>query len=380
MKINIVGNVVNFGYNLGKWLNDKGYKIDFFLFDAGFQRDLPEWEKDYGLTEIPITRFSARVVHRPLFPWMEVINKIGKCDVIISIGGYETILASRTGTPHIFWSMGNDLEKVPFSTQNIHARLCALVLRRALKRCKYIVYSMAFQKLTSIPRLRIKNTVFLPVPWDCQIYKKIELGQALRCIPFDFNSYELIVFAPARHEIDPRRYHYKGNEQIVLGFKEFFKKFSGKACLVFTRYGDYIATGKLVEYLNLREKVFFIDMLNKEDLRAMYSLPNIVVCDQFLPYPMTSPGFISIEALLCEVPLITTWDTEILDMVYDNQPPVFHARNAADICNRLLEVSKFSCEQRRENGLIGRNWVVVNHSKDSILPRFEALMKDAIGF
>ena len=375
MKINIIGNVVNFGYNLAKFLEEDGHEVKLFLFDKGFERDLPQWEHDSVAMPSWVVKHPGRVANRPLFPWFRIIRGMRQCDVVISTGAYETILAARTGRPHIFWSMGGDLDTTPFSTANIHVRFCSFLLRNIFRRCRYVVYSMPFQALTSIQRLHLINAVLLPVPWDTDLYKKLPAEEAWNLLPLDLKPYDLIVFAPARHQIDPTRYHYKGNEQILFAFRDFATQYQGKACLVFTRHGEFWHTEKLAKDLNINNSVVFIDMLNKQALKALCSLPQTVVCDQFPQYPRSGLGFIGTETLLCEGVLITAWDHDILGKIYDAQPPVFYARETSEIKNRIVQVSRLSKEQREVLGKTGREWAIRYHSKEIVMPRFESLLR-----
>ena len=375
MKINIVGNVVNIGYSLSKWLRADGYKVELYVFDTRFKRDLPAWERDSRGTPEWVVYLPGSVVQRPLFPWPRVINQMRRCDLVISIGSYETILAARTGRPHVLWSMGAELDSTSFGTSSIHARLCACVLRRALHRCYYIISSMPFQLLDSIPKLGLTNTLSLPIPWDTCLYSRLPVDLAWQLVPAQLRDYALVIFAPAYHQIDPNRYHYKGNEKLVYAFREFLQFYQGRTCLIFTSYGEFDRTWNLVEELGLVNNVFLMDILDKQMMRAMYSLPNVIVCDQFPKYPISGAGFVGIETLLCEGILITAWDHDILQALYDQRAPVLHAREIFDIASRLQQVSVLSPEQRRHLGQLGRAWAIAHHAKENIIPSFKSILE-----
>jgi len=376
MRVNVLGTTLNFGYHLTRWMRD--YEIDAhcYAFDNQFARDRVEWElKDGKALDGWYHRKSFHPIRRPLYPYPQLVRELGQCDVLLTSGGYEPILAHRAGKPHVIWSLGGELESLPFATTNIHARLCALAQRRAIRSAARVVYSMVFQQQSSIQRLGLRRTKFLPVPMDPDAYQPLPVAQALAEAPPHFQDADLVVFAPARHQIDPQRYHYKGNEQLARGFAEFRRAWAGRARLIMVQNGEYEVTQRLVDSLELNDCVSIEPMFRRDTLRVIYSLPNVVVADQF--NRQAGLGFAGLETLFHGQTLITSWDVTRHADVYSEPAPILNARNAVEITWQLFEAVRLGIEGRRQLGVRARKWVASYHNRNTIIPQLVTILQEA---
>jgi glycosyltransferase involved in cell wall biosynthesis len=374
MRVNVLGATLNFGYHLTRWMREYGVDARCYAFDNQFARDRIEWEANRDKAIDSWYHFKpSQPIRRPLYPYPKLLRELGACDVLLTTGGYEPILAHRTGKPHAIWSLGGELESLPFATASMHARACAFVQKRAICSANSVIYSMVFQRESSIQKLGLTRTRFLPIPMGPQLYQQMPLAQALAMTPPLFRDADLVVFAPARHQIDPRRYHYKGNEQLVRGFAEFRRAWTGRARLVMVQNGEFEVTQRLVNSLGLEDSISIEPMYNRETLRAIYSMPNVVVADQF--NREAGFGFAGLETLFHSQVLITSWDIARHADVYAEPAPILGARNATEITARLDEAVKLGVEGRKQLGHRAREWVVRYHRYDVIIPQLVAILR-----
>jgi glycosyltransferase involved in cell wall biosynthesis len=371
VRVNVVSTMLNFGYKLAMWMREDGVDAHCYAFDNGFARDSFEWEN--GEAEPPswYHSYSGSVGTRPLWPRPALTQELRKCDVLLAAGGYEPILAHRTGKPYIVWSVGNDLDYLPFSRDSLHARACAHFQARALKECDRLIYSMLFQRQSSIAKLGLTDVEFLPAPMDPRKYKRMSLPEARLLAPAVFKNADFVVFAPARHQIDSARYHYKGNERIVDAFAAFKRASPGHVRLVMVKNGEYQRTEAYARAAGLSEEdVIFEPLYPRDQMRAVMSLPNVIVADQFNDWQAL--GFIGLETLLHEQILVTSFNRDAHASVYAETPPVLSASTVDEICARFVEAARMTPEQRAQCGARGRAWAECFHGVHAVIPRLVA--------
>ncbi len=376
MRVNVVGGTLGFGLKLAAWLRDLGIESQCYAFDNGFQRDMPAWELGAGSALPAWFHFrSGEPVGRPLWPRPALTRELADCDVLLASGGYEPIFAARTGRPYIIWSLGGDLEALPFSSASLHSRLCARAQRQAIRKADLVIYSMLFQEQRSLRALGLTKTRFVPIPMDPEQFGPLPQSDAQDAAPVAFRDADLVVFGPARHQIDPNRYHYKGNEQLLLGFAEFRRSWSGATRLVMVRNGEYQTTQQLIDQLGLADCVSIEPMYDRTTMRAILSLPNVVVADQF--NSLAGLGFTGLETLFSGRILITSWDRAGHSRVYSEPAPLLAASNAHEIAVQLRKVAMMSTEERQAFSERARSWAIRFHGQRTIMPQVVAMLENA---
>jgi hypothetical protein len=117
--------------------------------------------------------------------------------------------------------------------------------------------------------------------------------------------------------------------------------------------------------------VEWVQEMNKDQMRGFYSLPNVVVVDQFWhdewqqrfpadsPLPRIGFGSGSIEALSAKRPLITVFFDQ--PFYGGATPPVLYAFREDEIYTRIVESIEMGDEGRREMGERGHAFVMKYH-------------------
>ena len=140
MRINLVGNILNWAFIIGGLLREKGHEVQVFVDKFAPESYQPRWEfpelkeglpgwvriVDVGLKKAFV--FGARE--------REFIRNLGDCDIIQAFGE-SGIWAGLTQKPFAYLSYGADLDLLPFNRRHIKGIVHASLLKEALKKPLY---------------------------------------------------------------------------------------------------------------------------------------------------------------------------------------------------------------------------------------------------
>ncbi len=388
MKIHTYGNVLNNSYNLTRFLRAKGIDAEMFLDDTSLSgQDYPWWE-DADVTADalppwihyhPVTRAD---VLRNSAPFRGMVSAFRNCDAALTCS-WGPILSAAADVPSFFYSYGGDLvvahtakalrdgarRMVAGYRPGIRDVLLGRLQRRALDHVSRIGVSNAYQIENYVrPLGLLPKMVRTRLAWDLDAYAP----QPSPELAARYEAYDMVFFMLTRHVWCSVWNDIKGNDKFIRAFAAFVRSGSRPTKLIMVEKGqDVDASKALVRALGIERHVDWISEQNKDGMRRYYSIPNVVIVDQFwhddwkrcypgdAPLPRMSFGSGSIEALAARRPLISAFfDHEIYD---GESPPILTAFTVPEILERLHECAAIGPEGLRDYGERGHAFVRRHH-------------------
>lgn len=353
MKILHAGNMVNAGYVIAKQLRKDGISVDLLMeknprptsdpihFDSSLQGKYPDW----------ILFFDKK-------KWIwkyEVIKHMRnkKYDIIHAYVEFP-IFANFTAIPFVAITQGSDFRELAFEKS-----LRGLLLRKAYKKARAILYMQPDHHPLFL-KLKLKNGIFIPAPWDVEFFKHKKIGK---------NQYgeKFVIFHPTS-----LNWSLKGNDIFLKGFANFVKKNKNSILLITPNGVDRNRTDELISNLGISNYIDFIGPLSKQEMLNYYNICD-VVADQFI---IGSMGAVSLETMLCEKPLISFIDKNLHEKLYPKSPPIAIASNSEEVKNQLEKLQDI--ELRINLGKEGRKWVMENHSPEVISKKLQTIYESIL--
>jgi len=354
MKILLAGNMANLGYMTAKQLKKCGIDVTLLMEknpilisdpiknDKSLEGKFPEWIKFFDLSS-------------KTWP-LDIIKEMRKKNYDIIHAFVElpmfTLFSQKS---LVVQTQGSDLRELAF-TKSIKG----FMLRRAYKKCRVLLHSSP-DYFPLIPKLGIKNDVFLPIPVDYNYFSPSPISHKQRK--------ELIVFHPSNLD-----WRLKGNNIFIEGFAKFVTKNHYAKLIIIDRGIDSKRTHDLVNSLKIDNNVEFIPgPLNHQQLLQYYQSSD-VIADQFI---VPCIGAIGLETLSCGKSLITHCPNNAYKDNYTNEPPLLNASTSNEVFVALekLEKSQF----REDLGLQARLWIKKYHSTElyikKLLVIYESILK-----
>jgi glycosyltransferase involved in cell wall biosynthesis len=388
MKIFLYGNVLNNAYNLTRFLRQHGYDAEMFLDDtAPSSQNYPWWEHgSLAPDALPSWIHYHRVTladftfRRRRF--REMARQFSACDVAL-VSHWGPILAEAADVPCMFFSYGGDL-LVAHSRREVHEMgrrllrrnkpglrqfLVGLRQRKALQRHVSVIgIAMGYQIDNYMrPLGLLPKMVKVRLAWDIDEY----LPRPDSALVAKYEQFEIVYFMLARHSWLSVWNDLKGNDKFIRAFARFVKGRKANVRLVMISKGpDVGASRRLVTKLGIDDAVEWVTEMPKDHLRRYYSLPNVVVVDQFWDdrwrerYPMdVTPrigfGSGSIEALCAKRPLITAFFEQ--EFYEGDTPPILSAFTEDEILVQLNRSLDLGAAGRRSLGERGHEFVRKYH-------------------
>jgi glycosyltransferase involved in cell wall biosynthesis len=390
MKVHLYGNILNNSYYLTIALRKKGIDAEMFLDDSSaLPQDYPWWEdSELSQSNLPSWIHYYKVKPNFMFPQpilKQLIKDFSHCDVAL-VCGWGPIIAYRAKVPYLFHSYGSDLNVTAFKEGILEALrnltrfkkprgLRSLVMtspyqRMAIQNADRVGIYMGYQVNPYVKPLGVLHKMKkLRLPWDVEKYNILE-NQALNQ---KYKSYDIVYFMVARHTWKSVWFDLKGNDKFIKAYARFIKDKKPNVLLLTVEKGnDLEDSKKLIADFGLEGKVEWLKEMNKDGIRALNSLHNVVVVDQFwhnrwykkYPSDRMKPrmgfGTGSIEALSAGRPLITAFFDE--DFYDGNHPPILSAFTEEEIYSRLVESLEMGEQGRKELGKKGYEFVKKYHS------------------
>ena len=383
MKIAYIGNVCNYGYWFAKWMRGLDIEAELYIPENTIERDLPSWDDENFdknnppswvkvLPNIPTRGF--------LIPKKFIISKlqdIYQKDIahiftaseaeIISISNFIKSLYHTTGgldwVPYFF--------KNPYNVFFVRRFISSLLFRQMLKNVNRLIVSQPYElyyarKLITKKVINKDKIKILPMPYNCQLSKKLEENLKKR----HFNKIRF--FAPARHY-----WSMKGNDIIIKAYSKIVNLYKQKAPkMLMLRWGiDLEKSYKLIKSLNLEEFVEWKPVLRRDELLKEMSKDGTIIIDQFIrKYPDMTLGIggISRDALLVETPLITHVNVKPELRITKTDPPILVVKSptVGDLASVMEHALSLSCNKLQEIGKNGKEWLIREHDYRKVLPMY----------
>lgn len=355
MKILFAGNLANLGYRIAKQLRIHNVDVTLLMEnnpsviddptknDKSLEGNFPKWIKFYDRSS-------------KIWP-LKIIQEIRKKKYDLVHAFVELpIYAQFSKKTFVVQTTGSDLRELAFTNS-----VRGFLLRRAYRKCKVLLHSSP-DFFPLLPKLGIKNDIFLPVPVDYEYY----------CPKPDENKLkkELVIFHPARLE-----WRLKGNNIFIEGAAKFIKINPNVKLIIVDRGIDSQSTHNLISKLQIEKHVEYIHgPLNSQQLLNYYQLSDLVA-DQFI---VSSIGGIGLETFSCGKPLITNCPQRTYLDNYLEDPPLLHASTSNDIFNALVMLSDIHF--REKLGSKARLWIKKYHSSElyikKLLVMYELILKN----
>lgn len=354
MKILHAGNVANLGYLNSRELRRHGIDVDLLMeknppkgsdparFDSTLNNIYPEWILFYDKRK---SSWKTNIIE---------VMRNKKYDLIHAYVELP-IFAYLSRRPYIAHAQGSDFRELAFSTS-----LRGFLLRRAYRSAKLVLISQA-DHIALLPKLKLKNYIFLPIMWDTSFYSPQE-------VPRSEFSDKFIIFHPANLE-----WRLKHNDILIKGFAQFVKDNPDSVLLIVDRGPDSQKTHQLVNSLDIEDKTKFVKgPLNSSELLLYYNMAD-VVADQFA---VGSIGSVGLETFCCAKPLITFIHEKLHKDVYDEMPPLLNTSNPSQVCEQMEYLKDRRI--RIELGKLGRKWVTKYHSPEIFVKKIHIIYESVL--
>ena len=405
MRVFTTGNVLNNSYNMTRFLRAKGVNAEMFLDDTTPGGQNYPWWEDSSLAPdrlpdwIHYRGVSATDFLRQGRQFRAMAAEFAKCDVAL-VSSWGPILSRAAHVPHIFFSYGGDLMAAHTTRQlreglrrvlqgarpGVRETLLGLRQRQALKSSDLVAIMMGWQIENYVrPLGLIDKMVLMRMPWRIEDYEVRPVADLVR----KYAAYEVVFFMLTRHSWRSVWIDLKGNDKFIRAFAEFIRERQERFRLICIEKGpDVRASKDLIEKLGIAEYVEWIPEMNKDGMRAYYSIPNAVVVDQFWHdewyvrypadkgHPRIGFGTGSIEAMCARRPLITVFfDHEFYDGA---EPPILKAFTVDQIHARLHEVVDMGKDRRCTLGNEAYSFVSRYHGWSGVTDRYISLLEATI--
>ena len=354
MKILHAGNLANLGYLATRELRRAGMDVELLMeknppkgsdptrFDPALNNSYPDWIFFYDKRKLS---------------WKTDIIKIMRDKKYDLIHAYVElpIFAYVSRRLFVAHTLGSDFRSLAFSNS-----IRGMLLRRAYKRAKIVLYSQA-DHLPLFSKLKLTNHLFIPILWDTSFYKSQKIADS----PY---SDKFVIFHPANLD-----WNLKRNDVFLKGFSEFTKINSNSVLIIVDRGVDAEKTHQLVKSLSMQDKAIFIKgPLNSTEMLRYYNLSDVVV-DQF---GVGSIGAIGLETFCCAKPLITFIHEKLHESVYREVPPVCNAQNSYEITKQLEYL--IDNNNRSKIGKQGYEWVIKHHSPNVFSRKIRSIYESVL--
>jgi len=402
MKICLLGNMNNSHYVLAKLLRRNGINAYLILFETD-KLYLPEQEDSFLLNGYPdwIKRVRWGSVGSLLFTSSKKLRlDLTGFDLYVICGQGPLFLKKARIDKYIFLPYGCDLylltskKALTRAVKEIYGFFACLLSylpiiffsemqKKAIQEAIAVSIILEAPYYKEIQRLKLNSkTISLGIPLDLVKFKADNLNneiihntqnEKIKTLIHKRKEYEILVFAPARHEWrkdlpDPN--NNKGNDILIKGVSKAIKEKGIRILLVLVEWGrDFLLSKKLIKELSIEENVVWIPRVPREELRYYYYLSDIVA-DQFCA---GGHGVLALEVLALEKVLLTYINNDFEITAKRPVPPCLNAKTPEQICAMLADFAT-NRKAYANMGKRGRQWVE-NYHGDGLVEEYIRLFK-----
>ncbi len=402
MRVHLFGGVLAYDFLLAGWLRARGVDAHYFCNLKRNEGDYPWWE-DRTLSPHNLPTWCHYFPFQVPYLYRRSLGSIGEqfleafdhgADLLVLIGE-GVFIASHFRTPYAVWSCGFDVAAaVPapvrwsailkrmrgrYEPMRLQQRLNRRHVADALHNAKSVISVMEFQRSTFLRQLSLDDKVkSLRMPYDCSRYTPRQ-DAALNQMHADVTTVFLL---PTRHSYGFGGPADKGADKAIKAFAAFVRAHGPAARLVTVEKGPCVEDSKrLVAELGMGAHVQWVPHLDREALRAYYSLPNVVVLDQFQNETTIEPamwralrthgarGSIFAEAMCMGVPLISNLGTTWIQS--GAAPPfVWDACAVDEISAAMGRAGVIPPKERHERAKANREWALSEIHWESVIDTY----------
>ncbi len=426
MRIAVYGNNLNQGYLFAHGLADLGHETRLYLLDYQYRQEHPDWWSDQTaiaslirkipMSTLPVGR-KGRLVDEPVI--REIYAEVAEMDAILMMEDGPAVFVELPGTAKLLVSNGADLQNFPFLLRTLHSP--RQIIRRRIRdfvdrpRGWWKAFSACWWDAVEIlrdarsqqrQRAGIRDMdLIVAAPYQDALLDELGVNrQQVRYVTFPMDAQVLAEVDSARIAelrrrygrfstvfLHPTRQHYlpldddpflHGNDLLIDAYARHVRKTpAGESLLLLVRKGreeDIANTKAMIARHEIGDRVEWIPEMPNKELRAYYSLANVVVCVEYCPQ-LGIFGNVSREAAYFGRPTITSYHEWNRRYYGDDVPPqVYPADTVQGIEDALRATSRLTVEERAALAHASRAWFDRQLDARVVLPRFVALAEEAI--
>jgi len=342
MKFLVAGNLVNSGYYLTKLLRNEGFAADLLLKKNPSVTEEPK-SLDEDLLNYPEW---IKLWDGSKWNWKYNIIKIMRKYDLIQASTELPIFSLFSLKPFIVFTTGSDIIELAHKNS-----MKGFLLRQAYKKAKVLIFPGPYM-YDSVIKLKIKNSIFLPLLWDYDKFKTEDENM--------MDNSKFIIFHPTRHS-----WKIKGNNIFLKAFINLAEKRNDVHLYLINHGEDFDRSLQLLQKSTVKGKFTVLPRLKQNELLQYYKKCDVVV-DYFV---LGSIGMIGQEALACKKPLIQYFDQNLNKKFYDELPPIIGARTEEQVLNSLLKLieDRKTC---KDIGRKSREWLLKYHDPKKIIKKY----------
>jgi glycosyltransferase involved in cell wall biosynthesis len=425
LKVAFYGNNLNVGYFFVRLLAERGVDATLFCIDYAYAQEHHDWWTDRGL-DMRLVRFLGtkgfdigapqRLAERQDI--RALYEEVGRYDVLVFMQEGPAVFSELTGPRKIFLSAGGDLQQLPFllrlyarpgdmldraraglagalggdwkavgASRQWFAELPRLARiqarqRAGLRQCAAFVCACHQTALFRRLRLDRSKLHYLMLPMDASVLDEVDRGLAAK-LREQYAAHDAVFFHPTRQfylRADGDAY-LKDNDKLLYAYAKFLRTTTRPTTLLLADKGrqrDIEHTRRLIGRLELEKHVEWLPELPNKTLRAYYTLPNVVVCDQYNPR-IAMLGNIGRETVYFGRPLITAYkDWNRLVHGDDFPPNVFPAETIEEILTAMRRTASLHPEDKERVAASARAWFLAHLDSRTVMPKYiELIVKTA---
>jgi glycosyltransferase involved in cell wall biosynthesis len=424
MKVAFYGNNLNFGYFFVRMLRQQGLQAKLICPQYRYPQEQHSWWTDtaarpdwiYPIPSVPIGWLFPLTTFSTV---RELYREFASYDLLLLAEEGPAVFSELArGPARLFVALGFDMTHLPFYLKHLLAVPGILRFfghhlkwatqgdwsaayelgrffdrfpreiprrimiqhrqRRGLKQCHRLVCGPHHIELLNRIGLDRDKVRFLPLPMDTEVLAEVE-PDCVQKLRQAYSQDELVFFHPTRHYYlcQDNDIFLKGNDKLLRAFAQFMAESKKRVRLLLIRKGrkhDLRRSEQLVAALHMEHAVQWLPEMPNKALRAYYSLPQAVICDQFSPQ-LAVLGNIGREASYFGRPLITAfrpWNR--LRYGSDRPPHILAAETTEQILAAMRRIEAMTTDQLSAMGRSGAAWFQRNHAPKSVLPRWVQLI------
>lgn len=382
MNILFWGNQDNVGYRVAKMFRKSGYNCELYIDKyCNRERSLPElWDPDLKENYPDWIKVNNNFLFlRYLLP-LDLIKKAKKYDVVITTG--SSILSSWWFSdfykiPVIFLPLGFDLREAPFIKTQIHSWYDRVIMRHSIRNMAGLFIHQT-DSLEAAKKLNYNNKIkWIPIPDDIKALKK-KISPNIVDPFLDYDEYDVVFFMPTRINLDETRVDYKGNEKVLKAYIKLKKETDKRIKIVFGKHGNDVDKFiKMVENIN-DDSIEFIDHTPAFEMHRIFTLPNVVVLDQFAQ--LKGMGAICKEALSLGS-IVISKPVDIQNPTknfFNSNPPIIEAQTTEEMYNAMKKIAEMDYKEKMKLSKQSERWAWENLDGNILIEKYLRYMNEII--
>jgi glycosyltransferase involved in cell wall biosynthesis len=412
MRIAFYGDNLHAGYRFVSLFREHGADAVLFRNRAVFAQEGTAWwssepEDARLVREIPdVVSAAQRSLGTPR-KLRALHDELRGYDVVMAMEDGPGLLCDLKGVPLVFVSQGWDLQVLPFAfeqrlrdlarkmTERARQRhfpvadvlselrvvaggvLTQTRQRRGIRRAARILCAPYQRPLVVALGCAMDRVSYLPFPVDARELARVD-HERIEALRARYDAFDLVLLHPTRQLFDRSRADefLKDNDKLLRGFAAFRRdRPQVRSRLLLVEKGpDVPAAKRLLADLGLESHVEWHAEMPNTELRAFYSLPNVVVCDQFGDR-IGGLGSIGREASFYGRCLVTTFTEEnVLRYGADMPRHIFPAQADEQVRASLVTLADLSASARADLALSARGWCERNYEQAHVVPKYLRLL------